>query len=755
MKKGYFPSQFEIPPNTTTITKMSESDSLQSHTHQYHVDYTSQGGPCLSYLWPPHDQDTEHSYSGAEVGCDSNIYCIPSQATQVLKIHTQTKTPNDNPLEHIGPTWNGTYKWTKGVLCGDTIYGFPCHADTVLRIHVPTGDITTIPIPYNEVYRGKQAEIQRHMTWKYRCGAISPMDGCLYVIPQSAWHVLQINPTTDTCKLVLSSPSQPGRNKWSDCVVGCDGAIYGIPQHHPSIIRIDPSSKEDIVSFHGNFPGTNKWDGAVAAPDGSIICAPASAQNPLIILPGQPPTVIDDLKLESGIPSTRHPPNKKVKQFAGATVGHDGLIYCIPNSAEHVLQIDTTRHTLHTVVPTTVKDTIVENTLHNKWQNGHFCGHNRIYTIPHSAETVLQIDTTCNTSPAISTWPLPYPCKGLAKWEGGIVTSNNILYCIPSNHKAILRISSTSLPEPFRNDQNDNTWITTAPVVKHDNTKTALRYNTGIPTLRSSAHRVKYITESKDDQANIQFAKKSSMSWLPRALRMENVLEYNPEEYDFQTAIATMLHECDDMLVGTFPSSKEKCLYNFCVPTESLNRGDYGGHCEEAQRYLSEKFHTNEACLELFDRFVVNVVLPHFKGRLVEANLLLKDEECTFFCQRPPTLRLQPGPARAFVNTHHDAKYGHQNGELNFWLPLTDRDVTMVDLMAESSHMKGDFHPLIVNPGQVVSFHGTSCRHFVNANTTKWTRVSLDFRIGVEGYFDPDWVMPGTTHDHDRKVIQL
>ena len=94
--------------------------------------------------------------------------------------------------------------------------------------------------------------------------------------------------------------------------------------------------------------------------------------------------------------------------------------------------------------------------------------------------------------------------------------------------------------------------------------------------------------------------------------------------------------------------------------------------------------------------------------------------------------------------------YSDQNGELNFWLPLTCRRKTGVDLWCESKSDAGDFHPVKVEYGEVASFHGSSCRHYVNPNHSLWTRVSLDFRVGVEGYFDPEWQMNGTTKDHDR-----
>ena len=33
--------------------------------------------------------------------------------------------------------------------------------------------------------------------------------------------------------------------------------------------------------------------------------------------------------------------------------------------------------------------------------------------------------------------------------------------------------------------------------------------------------------------------------------------------------------------------------------------------------------------------------------------------------------------------------------------------------------------------------------------------MSLDFRIGVEGYFDPAWMMRGTKADHNRREVLL
>ena len=200
------------------------------------------------------------------------------------------------------------------------------------------------------------------------------------------------------------------------------------------------------------------------------------------------------------------------------------------------------------------------------------------------------------------------------------------------------------------------------------------------------------------------------------------------------------------------------------VPIPTLRRKDYGGHCERAAAYLSERVASSTELLELYDRFMESVVLPQLKARLLVLDAAAADDDngstssnddtptMTFYYQRPPTLRLQPGPARAVVKPHSDSEYGHQMGELNYWVPLTDRKLTQVDLYCESFSHQGDYYrALVANPGEAVSFHGSSCRHYVNANPSDYTRVSFDFRVGVGGgYFDPAWQMAGTTSDHDR-----
>lgn len=191
------------------------------------VDYRSRGGPKLTYLWP-HDDEAlvgQTLYLGGEVGSDGKIYFIPGHASRVLQLD-----PDTDALQQVGPVLKGKYKYLRGLPVGDIIYGLPCHADSVLRINTATGAITTLDIPYESFFAHHDdpdaAAQQRAQEWKYHGGNQSPVDGCIYAIPQSATHVLKIDPATDKCTLV--GPSLPGRWKWYGGVIGKqDGAIYG------------------------------------------------------------------------------------------------------------------------------------------------------------------------------------------------------------------------------------------------------------------------------------------------------------------------------------------------------------------------------------------------------------------------------------------------------------------------------------------------------------------------------------------------
>jgi hypothetical protein len=186
-------------------------------------------------------------YLGGEEGPNKKIYCIPGHAERVLCIDTKTDEvyPIGCVFDASNMILNGKFKWLRGITIGDIIFGLPCHADCVLRIDTRTDEVTIIDIPYEEYFDNNivnnsnnnkneedetttitDAYKERHTPWKYHGGAISPHDGCIYAIPQSAKRVLRIDPTTEKCSFV--GPDFPSRCKWYGGVIGkTDGAIYG------------------------------------------------------------------------------------------------------------------------------------------------------------------------------------------------------------------------------------------------------------------------------------------------------------------------------------------------------------------------------------------------------------------------------------------------------------------------------------------------------------------------------------------------
>ncbi|CAJ1946410.1 unnamed protein product [Cylindrotheca closterium] len=432
------------------------------------MDHRAQGGPLLQYLWcepnrtrtgrpsmtPPLQGQT--LYLGGEVGSDGNLYCIPGHADKVLMIDRSCEK-----VKLIGPvlrsnkgagvdTSNGRlYKWLRGIVVGDIIYGLPCHADDILKIHVPTQTITTLKIPYEDLYSTEtkdgetvcEAHAERTMIWKYHGGTICPLDGCIYAIPQRASQVLKLDPKTE--KVSFHGPKFPGHCKWYGGILGKqDGAIYGIPHNASGVLRISPEK----VTVHGDF-GANKhwWHGGAAASNGVIVSVPANADTALCITPGEEPilTLVGDASI---VQAGRHRDDKKYK-YLGAMCGTNGKVYVFPCASEYVLQVDTEKMEAKNVGPN-LRDSGMEMVFQNKWQNGLTCVQDQcVYGMPLSGHTLLRVDCSKkDEDPDVTVWTLPSPrreCKD--KFEGGIMTDDGVMYTVPNNHKGVLRIQPARL----------------------------------------------------------------------------------------------------------------------------------------------------------------------------------------------------------------------------------------------------------------------------------------------------------------------
>ena len=248
---------------------------------------------------------------------------------------------------------------------------------------------------------------------------------------------------------------------------------------------------------------------------------------------------------------------------------------------------------------------------------------------------------------------------------------------------------------------------------------------------------------------------------LPSCLRCraDLLFDTNSPQYDFYGVVSRLLQNAP--FIGRFREETS------VVRMEGVNRAGESQQQFALEDYIPEKdiFRNFKArqvlynavsndvdLLEIYERLVVDVCCPFLRASLLRERGLTGDSQVVFHYQYPPTLRIQVGPSEEHGRPHRDLEYGHQVGEVNFWMPLTDYEMTQTTLWVESSPGAADFSPLTINYGQVAVFHGSLCHHYAPINSTRHTRVSLDFRIGVGEYFDPNWELQSARGKHPRRM---
>eukprot|EP00445_Apocalathium_hangoei_P092473 CAMPEP_0204245478 /NCGR_PEP_ID=MMETSP0361-20130328/97652_1 /ASSEMBLY_ACC=CAM_ASM_000343 /TAXON_ID=268821 /ORGANISM="Scrippsiella Hangoei, Strain SHTV-5" /LENGTH=355 /DNA_ID=CAMNT_0051218683 /DNA_START=46 /DNA_END=1114 /DNA_ORIENTATION=+ len=238
---------------------------------------------------------------------------------------------------------------------------------------------------------------------------------------------------------------------------------------------------------------------------------------------------------------------------------------------------------------------------------------------------------------------------------------------------------------------------------------------------------------SKGERLLLEAAAPQVVGELPEELRKQERLEFDTDRYDLRGTAASLLGRA--VGIGSFAECEPKELERY--RTDDAIFRSFG-----ARQQLRKLVMEDAVFLGVYEQLVIEVVVPWLKARLVA--LLPNCGAVNFSYQYPPTMRVQPGPSEEFKRPHRDAEYGHQAGELNFWMPLTNySEFTRATLWVESRPDVGDFQPLAIDYGSIAMFHGTLCRHHVPANASTFTRISLDFRIGVGDFFDPDWQLQG------------
>ena len=112
-----------------------------------------------------------------------------------------------------------------------------------------------------------------------------------------------------------------------------------------------------------------------------------------------------------------------------------------------------------------------------------------------------------------------------------------------------------------------------------------------------------------------------------------------------------------------------------------------------AKKLREQVVQCEELCQE-YVKLIELVIAPHILQFVDDDNILIY--------QYPPSIRIYPSidATRVLGRTHSDNEYGHQDGEVNFWLPITaafDNNT----LWAESKTNLQDFHPFNLEYGQI------------------------------------------------------
>ena len=226
---------------------------------------------------------------------------------------------------------------------------------------------------------------------------------------------------------------------------------------------------------------------------------------------------------------------------------------------------------------------------------------------------------------------------------------------------------------------------------------------------------------------------------LPSALLCERTIVFDTSEHKMYEAVVALLMQMPG--VGSFTPSAPQSLEQFALIINTFRSF-------KARQTIYRAVQSSAHVLEHYERLVMGVVLPELKAWLSITGEAEGSQ--SFYYQCPPSLRLQHGASPEFGRVHRDREYGHQPGELNFWMPLTSGTPT---LHVESSPDAGDFHALQVEYGAIACFHGALCRHFAPPNASESLRASLDFRVGIGQYFDPGWTLQGIKAQHTWKEV--
>ena len=116
----------------------------------------------------------------------------------------------------------------------------------------------------------------------------------------------------------------------------------------------------------------------------------------------------------------------------------------------------------------------------------------------------------------------------------------------------------------------------------------------------------------------------------------------------------------------------------------------------------------------VWEQFVSEVIAPQMEG--------------DFLYQKIPTFRVQLPRNVAVGEFHKDSKYGHQDGAVNLYIPVTELNECNT-ILVETEDGSNEYTPLLCKYGEFFVWDGVNLKHGNKQNKSDVTRVSVDARI--------------------------
>jgi len=284
-----------------------------------------------------HPEGMQWQWHGAGINQEKTaIYCIPSNAQQVLKVDLLTNTSSLLPIEFDEKKYknfridlsNKFYGGIRGV--DNAIYGVPYRAPATLRIDCNTDKVTLVGPDFGVAgYRWHGGIMVNGIIYAHTSHADYTV---LCIDTNKGGHCYEI-----PIERAPYDTNERTNYKWLGGSLGADGNIYCPACDVSAALKIDvTTNKCTTFGFAGEIK--NKWQGGVLGNDGCVYCIPASGVQVLRIATF--PGAGDNEKGENPMQLLGDLPKHKDK-WQGGHVGVDGNLYFIPENGYRVLKVIT------------------------------------------------------------------------------------------------------------------------------------------------------------------------------------------------------------------------------------------------------------------------------------------------------------------------------------------------------------------------------------------------------------------------------